>query len=65
MSNDDFLERLLQYKAKGIDLPEIDVFISSITGDTDLLETAINRGADLNMRDSTLIEICESRLNQV
>ena len=42
-------------KDSGIDDPNLDLILSAVRGDTELLEKAIARGADVNIKDKQLV----------
>jgi len=50
-----FIAILNCLKDAGIDDPNLDLFLSAATGDTELLEKAIARGADVNIKDKQLV----------
>lgn len=51
----DLISILNCLRDAGIDDPNLDLFLSAVTGDTELLEKALARGADVNLKDKQLV----------
>ena len=53
----ELFSKILKYlKEKGIDDPNIDMFLAVEKGDTAALHKAVENGADVNITDSELIQ---------